>query len=183
VYGDARAMLLTAADGATARCRIPFPPMAEPADGVRALVAHAARTRRVGVLLVRLGGHAAGVMVGESLVRSKVGTRHVQGRSAAGGWSQQRFARRRQAQGREALAAAADVAARILLPEVAELDAVVLGGSRPAVEQVLDDRRLAPLRALVAEPFLDVPDPRQVVLERTPAQFRAVTIRIIEPED
>jgi hypothetical protein len=80
-----------------------------------------------------------------------------------------------------AFAAAADVAARILLPDLGELDAVVLGGSRPAVEQVTDDRRLQVLRALVAGPFLDVPDPRLAVLERTPAQFRAVLVRITEP--
>src|SRR4051812_11350795 len=139
------------------------------------------RERRVGVLLVRLGGHAAGVFVGARLERSKVGSRHVQGRTAAGGWSQQRFARRREAQGRVAFAAAADVAVRILLPDLGELDAVVLGGSRQAVEQVTNDRRLLVLRPLVAGPFLDVPDPRLAVLERAPAQFRAVLIRITEP--
>ena len=61
-------------------------------------------------------GHAVGVFDGAALVASKVGSRQVHGRSAAGGWSQQRFARRREGQVRVALAAAADVAATLLLP-------------------------------------------------------------------
>src|SRR5215472_10270806 len=67
--------------------------------------AHATADRTVGVLLVRLGGYAAGVFQGTEpiLVASKVGSRLVHGRSAAGGQSQQRFARRRENQARQAL--------------------------------------------------------------------------------
>jgi hypothetical protein len=129
---------------------------------------------------VRLGGFAAGVFDGTSLVSSKVGSRQVHGRSAAGGWSQQRFARRREGQVRVALAAAADVAAAVLLPETARLDAVVLGGDRRSVEPVLEDRRLAPLRPLVTGPVLDVPDPRLAVLRETPAAFRAVQVEVTD---
>jgi VLRF1 release factor-like protein len=170
---------VSAADGSSACCEVPFPPL-PPAADLAALTAHVLRDRRVGVLLVRLGGHAAGVFLGERLLASKVGSRHVQGRSAAGGWSQQRFARRREAQGRAAFAAAAEVAARILLPEVGGLDAVVLGGSRAAVDAVLADQRLAPLRRLVSGRLLEVPDPRLAVLERTPAQFRSVAITVVD---
>ena len=110
-------VVVTAADGAVARLTVPFPPLVvddAAADG--GLAAHVLRPRRVGVLLVRLGGHAAGVFDGDRLVSSKVGSRQVHGRSAAGGWSQQRFARRREGQVRVALAAAADVAAAQLAP-------------------------------------------------------------------
>jgi hypothetical protein len=176
------AVVLTAADGAVAECRVPFPPLCvEPDAPYGGLVAHAAADRRVGVLLVRLGGYAAGVFVGTRLVASKVGSRPVHGRSAAGGWSQQRFARRRQEQARAALTAAADAAAATLVPAVADLDAVVLGGDRKAVSSVLDDPRLAVLRPLVVEPRLDVPDPRRRVLEQAPRQFRAVRVRVVEP--
>jgi hypothetical protein len=48
---------------------------------------------------------------------------------------------------------------------------------------VLEDPRLAALRPLVAEPFLTVPDPRRRVLDDAPAQFRAVRIRVVEPDD
>jgi hypothetical protein len=168
-------VVVTAADGATAACEVPFPPL------VGDLVRHALEPRRVGVLLVRLGGYAAGVFAGRELVASKVGSRQVHGRSAAGGQSQQRFARRREGQARVALDAAADNCARILLPEVGSLDAVVVGGDRTAVDAVLSDRRLAPLLPLVAGRLLDVPDPRHKVLAESPDLFRAVRIRLVEP--
>lgn len=166
------AVLLTAADGETAELVAPFPPLAGD------LVAHAGTDRTVGVLLVRLGGYAAGVFDGTRLVTSKVGSRQVHGRSAAGGQSQQRFARRREGQARVALGAAADTAARILLPYAPRLDAMVLGGDRRAADQVLEDPRLAPLRPLVVEHRLDVPDPRLKVLQSTPDLFRAVRIKL-----
>src|SRR5437868_5802736 len=72
------------------------------------LVAHVTAERTVGVVLVRMGGYAAGVFRGSGLVVSKVGSRLVQGRTAAGGWSQQRFARRRQNQADKAFDVAAD---------------------------------------------------------------------------
>lgn len=175
-------VIVTAADGAVAECRVPFPPLvAAPGSAYGGIVAHAVTDRRVGVLLVRLGGFAVGVFEGTRLVGSKVGSRQVHGRSSAGGWSQQRFARRREGQVKVALAAAADLATTMLVPAARSLDAVVLGGDRRSVDTVLADGRLAPLRPLVAEPLLDVPDPRLKVLQGTPAMFRAVRIRIEEP--
>jgi hypothetical protein len=144
------------------------------------LVDHASRDRSVGVIVVRRGGYAAGIFEGPTLVASKVGSRHVQGRTAAGGQSQQRFARRRQKQAREAFEAAADVALRVVGPEAGRLDAVVLGGDRSAVAQVMDDPRLAPLRELVVDEHLSIPDPKLAVLKDTPKQFRAVRIRLTE---
>ena len=173
-----------APDGAVAECHVPFPPL--PASGgapsADQIAAHATSDRTVGVLLVRLGGYAAGVFTGEPprLVASKVGARPVHGRSAAGGRSQQRFARRREGQARVALAAAADVAAAILVPAADRLDAVVLGGDRRAADTVLADPRLAPLRSLVVPARLDVPDPRLRVLQQTPGQFRAIRIWVVD---
>ncbi|SHM49007.1 acVLRF1 family peptidyl-tRNA hydrolase [Cryptosporangium aurantiacum] len=182
---------LVGADEAVAECHVPFPPLpaeerdpaeapdpAEGRDPLDALIAHACRDRRVGVLLVRLGGYAAGVFEGVRLVTSKVDTRQVHGRNKAGGWSQQRFARRREGQARQLTDAAAATAARILLPEVTTLDAVVLGGDRTAVDATLATPALAPLRERAVERFLTVPDPRRDVLEATPAAFRAVRIRL-----
>jgi len=116
------AVAFTAADGAVAECHPPFPesfalpPGPVSPDEIAALIAaHARVPRTVGVLLVRLGGYAAGVFTGypPALADSKVGSRLVHGRSAAGGWSQQRFARRREKQANEALEAAADTAAAV----------------------------------------------------------------------
>src|SRR5690242_7302264 len=148
-----------------------------------AVVQHALAPRQVGVLLVRLGGWAAGVFDGERLISSKVDSRQVQGRTAAGGWSQQRFARRRAGQARVALADAISVAERVLLPVASTLDGVVTGGDRTALRTVLAADSLAPLQSLIVPRVLDVPDPRLRVLEDTPPQFRAVWIRITEVDE
>ncbi|HEY6492852.1 MAG TPA: Vms1/Ankzf1 family peptidyl-tRNA hydrolase [Trebonia sp.] len=87
-------------------------PAASPAGAAALIAVHAREPRAVGVLLVRLGGYAAGVFTGYPpvLADAKTGSRLVHGRSAAGGWSQQRFARRREKQANEALDAAAGTA-------------------------------------------------------------------------
>jgi hypothetical protein len=161
-------------------CEPPFPPLPVEIRGSRVgfdpapLLAHVRRERTVGVLLVRLGGHAAGVFEGERLIDSKVGSRLVHGRHRKGGSSSGRFARRREGQARAALEQAADVAARVLLDR--QLDAVVLGGDRRALDAVLADPRLAPLRALTVDRVLDVPDPRLAVLRSMPDRFLATIV-------
>lgn len=167
---DPARVTFTAADGATVTCEPPFPPLTGD------LLAHVGRERTVGVLLVRLGGHAAGVFAGRRLVASKVGSRQVHGRHRAGGSSAGRFARRREGQARVALAAATEVAVRVLGARD-DLDAVVLGGDRSALATVLEDPRLAALRPLAVERVLDVPDPRLAVLRATPDAFRATIVR------
>jgi VLRF1 release factor-like protein len=160
----------------------------DPAAIAEALAAHARKPRTVGVLLVRLGGYAAGVFTGYPPVLgdAKVGRRLVHGRSAAGGWSQHRFARRREKQVNEALGAAADAAVLILgggrpQPKSTRLDAVVLGGDRRAVAELRDDPRLAPYFGLATERFLTVPDPKRAVLVEAAKQFTAVRIWLTEP--
>jgi len=165
-------------------CEPPFPPLDASARGERAgyepgpLLDHVRRERTVGVLLVRLGGHAAGVFKGEELTDSKVGSRLVHGRHRKGGSSSGRFARRREGEARAALQAAADVAVRVLVPAVERLDAVVLGGDRRAVDEVMTDPRLAPLGALAVAARIDVPDPKLKVLQRAPELYLAVRIRL-----
>ncbi|MBF8187916.1 hypothetical protein ITP53_19675 [Nonomuraea sp. K274] len=179
--GDALVVRLLAADGALAELHVPFPPMQAGPPHVTRLVAHARAERRAGVFLVRLGGYAAGVFHGSGLVASKVGSRLVQGRTAAGGWSQQRYARRRRNQAAQVFDDAVETAIRVLSPYLGELDGVVLGGDRRAMDALRPDRRLAPLLALETEPFLVVPDPRLAVLRDTPATFRAVRVRVLDP--
>ncbi|MBY8872602.1 hypothetical protein K7640_12230 [Micromonospora sp. PLK6-60] len=169
-------LLLAAPDGATAELHAP--PGAPAGADLTAFVAAATAPRRIGLLLARKGAVAIGVAAGEELTVSKVDTRYVQGRTAAGGWSQQRFARRRDNQAKAALGDAADLAVRLLLPEVATLAALVCGGDRRAVDTVLADRRLAPLVALRAERLLDVPEPRHAVLVAAVAAARAVHILV-----
>ena len=183
------AVTFTAADGAVAECHPPFgesfavlPETADAEQAAGAIAAHARVPRTVGVLLVRLGGYAAGVFAGypPALADAKVGSRLVHGRSAAGGWSQHRFARRREKQANEALEAAASTALAVF-GRGPRLDAVVLGGDKRAVAELRDDPRLAQYLALATERFLTVPDPKRVVLEGTPKLFTAVRIRLTEP--
>jgi hypothetical protein len=175
-----------AADGAVARCVVPFPPLTPtpavpPGEAAAQLAAHALAARNVGVLLVRLGGYAAGVFTGDTLAAAKVGSRLVHGRSAAGGTSQRRFARRRENQAHQALAAAADTAAAVFSPYAGRLDAVVLGGDRRAIAGLREDPRLRPFFELATERFLTVPNPRLTVLRSAPALFRAIRITVTEP--
>lgn len=169
---------VSAADGSSAVITVPFGPLAVLSrDG---LLAHVLADRRLGVLLVRRGGYGAGVFAGGKLVDSKVGSRHVQGTTKAGGWSQQRFARRRDNQAREAFAAATEVAVRILAP--AKLEVLVCGGDRRAIDTVLEDPRLKDLIGLVRPPFLGVPDPKHKVLEQAGADARAIRIEVDQTE-
>ena len=188
---DGAAVTFAAADGATARCYPPFPPFPPRPAGAgalgaaQAIVAHAQADRVVGVLLVRLGGYAVGVFAGSPprLVGSKTGSRPVHGRSAAGGWSQQRFARRRENQAATALRAAADAAAGVFGQYgPGGLDAVVLGGDKRSMAGLRGDARLAPYLDLATGRFLTVPDPRPAVLREIPAAYLAVRIRLTEPE-
>jgi hypothetical protein len=168
---------LTGADGAVAEIDVPFPPL--PADGD--VVGHALRPRRVGLVLVRRGGFAAGIAEGGRLLAGRTGTRHVQGRSAAGGWSQQRFARRRDLQSARLVAAATRLVVGQVLPAAASLDGVLVGGDRLLLRQVLTAPEVASLAPLVSDRVLDVPDPRRAVLEEAARRSRSVVVRIGEP--
>lgn len=177
------AVTVRAADGSVAECHVPFPPLPAGSGGTGAeLAAHAAKDRTVGVLLVRLGGYAAGVFSGTEprLVASKVGSRLVHGRSAAGGTSQHRFARRREKQAREALEAAATCALGVFGGFDGRLDAVVLGGDKRAMAALRGDLRLRPYFDIAVERFLTVPDPRLAVLRGTPRLFRAIRIKLTD---
>jgi peptide subunit release factor 1 (eRF1) len=176
VASKAERVSLTAADGAVLDCDPPFPPLK--GRGVEGLLEHVRRERVVGVLLVRLGGHAMGVFSGRRLVESKVGSRLVHGRHRKGGSSARRFERRREGQARLALEQAADTAVRILVPRHADLDAVVLGGDRRALAEVLEDSRLRVLRPLIEDRVLDVPDPRLDILKATPDAFLSTVLTV-----
>lgn len=173
-------LLVTAADGATAE--VHAPPGVSGAADLDGFLAAVSRPRRIGLLLARKGAVALGVAEGAELVVSKVDTHYVQGRTAAGGWSQQRFARRRENQAKAAVADAAELAVRLLLPAAPTLAALVCGGDRRTVDAVLTDRRLAPLVGLRAERLLTVPEPRRAVLLDAIPAARAVRILVRDPE-
>ena len=163
----------TADDGSTFAAALPFGRTYDGPPAVEDFVASCVAPPQWGVLLVRKGGFAVARLHGDAIAESKVGQRHVQGRTKAGGQSQQRFARRRDNQARSAYEAAAEHAARIL-PGVERL---VTGGDHAAVEAVLADRRLADL--VVVPPFLAVPDPRRAVLDQAVTDAGAVRVDVV----
>lgn len=145
------------------------------------LLAHVLRPRRIGLMLVRLGGHSMGIAHDGRVLASTTDRRLVHGRNKAGGWSQHRFARRREGQARQALQAAAQDAARLLLPHVDELDAVVLGGDRQALDVLRSQPRLAGLFAMAQPRVLDVPEPRSAVLADAARRARCVEAVLSSP--
>jgi peptide subunit release factor 1 (eRF1) len=181
-------LLLSAEDGAAATFTPPFEPWphpepasdAGPAGLVDSLAAHTLRDRRLAIVLARRGGYAVGVADGLAVGPSKVGTRYVQGRTAAGGWSQQRFARRRDNQTADLVGTAAEHALRLLVPAL-PVDGLVTGGDAPLIERLLADPRLGPLAALPVVAHLAVGDPRSDVLRDVPVQVRKVRIDLVDP--
>jgi putative intracellular protease/amidase len=167
---------LRAADGEVATL-YPAPGAPPPAD-LDALLAEAVHERRIGLLLIRRGGYAIGTASGPTLKTSKVDSRYVQGRTAAGGWSQQRFARRRDNQTRAACEEAARAAERLLVPQAGRLATLVCGGDRRLVDAVLAEPALAVLRPLRSDRFLDVPDPKLTVLNAAVRGARAVRVHL-----
>jgi hypothetical protein len=174
-------VVVTGGNGTTATAVVPFGPLEVESTfnglAVEPLITHVLRSRRIGLLLVRLGGHSLGLAKDGRVFVSRTDRHLVHGRSAAGGWSQKRFARRRDGQAHDALRAAADDAFEVLLPRLSEMDALVLGGDRRALDELREDRRLAPLFAIADTRVLDVPEPRRTVLDE--AAERAIAVEIV----
>ncbi len=120
----------------------------------------------IGVVLVRLGSYAIGVSRGETLITSKVGTGLVHGRHRQGGSSAHRFERHRDKQIEQFLIRVCQHAREQIEPYVKSLDYIVYGG---AWTTILMLQKQCPLLAKVETPalppLLDIPEPRQAVLE------------------
>ena len=131
----------------------------------------------IALILVRLGAYAVGLCQGDKLVASKVGTGLIHGRHKKGGSSQQRFQRHREKQIESFLDRVCCHVQEKLKPQARTLDYLVYGGARTTILsfrkrctflQQFDNRTLAPL--------LDIPDPRQAVLETAVGRVWSSTI-------
>lgn len=169
-------------DGTRLAFAVPLGPVS--GSSVESVVAHLELPWRLGVVLVRRGGFAVARVVGPKVVESKVGQRHVQGRSKAGGWSQQRFARRRENQAQAAYDATAAHVRRILGSHAGSLDVLATGGDRTAVRTVLARPDLSAL-STVQQQWLGgaFGDPRRDVLTAAIAAARSVQIEIWDPPE
>jgi len=119
----------------------------------------------IGLVLVHLGSYAIGICQGEKLISSKVGTGLVHGRHKKGGSSQQRFQRHRENQAREFLDRVCLHTREQLEPHAKLVNYIAYGGPRQTV--LLLQKRCPFLRSFEdqALPLLDVPSPRQRMLE------------------
>lgn len=178
---EADDVVLTGDDGARARLVAPEPGAFDGVGSVRTLVGRPAPvTTAVG--LVRRGGYAVGVAHAGELLASKVGTRYVQGRTAAGGWSQKRYARRRKNQADALADAVADTAASLLVHR-ADIRALATGGDKGLVAQVVSDVRLSSLVELPHRRLDAVAEPRRAVLDTAARRVDAVQIIVTDPQE
>jgi hypothetical protein len=173
---------LRAADGTLALLQAPWPVDGRPGrgtDAVSRLASLASQPRSIGAALIRRGGYSVAVVSAGTVLASKTGTRHVQSRTAAGGWSQQRFARRRANQADALVEAVAEHAGRIFADH--RIEYLAPGGDRTLAELVLAEPMLEPYAGLTRLAFLDVPDPRAAVLKKAAAELCSVRIRVSDP--
>ncbi|TLM73542.1 acVLRF1 family peptidyl-tRNA hydrolase [Pseudarthrobacter sp. NamB4] len=179
---DDDGLRLIADDGAEALLQPPWPVDGRPGRGTDALerlVSLASQPRRLGLLLVRRGGYGVAVVSEGLVLASKLGSTYVQSRTAAGGQSQQRFARRRSNQADALVEAVAKQAQRVFSAEVFEY--VVPGGDRALAGLVLEHPALNGYAGLPRLAYLDVPDPKAAVLKKAAADACSVRIQVTDP--
>ncbi|MGX5717408.1 acVLRF1 family peptidyl-tRNA hydrolase [Arthrobacter sp. MAHUQ-56] len=173
---------LVAADGTMALLQAPWPDDGRPGRGagpLERLATLASQPRRLGLLLVRRGGYGIGVASEGLLLASKAGTRYVQSRTAAGGQSQQRFARRRSNQADALVAAVAEQAAQVF--RAAPFEYVVPGGDRTLAGLVLADPALREYAGLPRLGYLDAAEPRAAVVKKAAADACSVRVTVTDP--
>ena len=142
------------------------------------MLTHISEIGDVAMILVRERAFSIGVSRAGSVLTSFTDTRYVQSRTAAGGWSQQRYARRRGNQRRDSFRAAADAAVRVLSRHHGPFTGLVVGGDTTAIHAVLDDPRLAHLAHLPRRRFTDIAEPRRAVLDDVARRCLAVEITV-----
>ncbi len=180
------ALVLDAADGGRARlvdrCQVGTTPEdPAPLPDAGAWLDRAIAPRTVGIVLVRRRAHAVGVAHGDDLIAHHVDTHHVQGRTKAGGWSQQRYARRRANQAGQAWESAVADVQRVISPHAARLDLILPGGDVEGLTKVLGDVRLRALADVPRLARIGVAEPRFDVLEQVAAQLRSVLVEVWDP--
>ena len=84
----------------------------------------------IGVILLRLGRYAVGVLRGDRLIASKTDSRYMKNRHRAGGQSQRRFARSRERLIRELYDKTCEVTRTVFAPYMDDMEYVMLGGER-----------------------------------------------------
>ena len=131
----------------------------------------------IALILVRLGAYGIGICHGENIISSKVGTGLVHGRHKKGGSSAHRFERHRDKQIEYFLTRVCQRAREQLEPQAQALDYVVYGGAWTTIQLL---QKQCPLLGQFDErtlpPLLDIPEPRQAVLEKAISRVWSSTV-------
>ena len=138
----------------------------------------------VGVVLLRLGRYAVGVLRGDRLVASKSGSRYVKSRHRAGGSSQRRFERSRERLVRELFDAACRVTRDVFAPFEGAIEYLLMGGERHTLQAFA--RRCPYLERAARATLprrLDVKRPGRAALEGMPDQVWKSRVFLLERDD
>lgn len=133
----------------------------------------------IGIVLLRLGRYAVGVMRGDKLVATKTGSRYVKNRHRAGGSSQRRFERSRERLVRELYDKTCAVVRDVFTPHEDRLEYILLGGEKSTLQGFL--RRCEYLEAhgqKVLDRRLAVERPGQAALDNI--AFEVWKSRVLE---
>ena len=123
----------------------------------------------IGVVMLRLGRYAVGVLRGETLLATKTDTRYVKRRHRAGGQSQRRFERSRERLIRELYDKGCEVTRTVFGPHLAVMDYLFLGGEKGSLDGFVKRCRLVrELRPKTLSRRLPVDRPNQKALEQLP---------------
>ncbi len=169
-------------DGAAAELEWPFPEnsvlgLTDLSAAVPAFVQRTSLADEALIVLARRGGFAIGLTRAGAVVASKAGTRYVQGSTAAGGWSQKRYARRRAGQTDDLVRASVEAVERVLAHDDVAVQAVIVGGDAALIDRILEPAR--PRLAQAARSALfDVGDPRAATLQEALVRGRSIRIRL-----
>lgn len=138
----------------------------------------------IGIVLVRLGAYAVGVCHGEKIIGSKVGTGNIHGRHKKGGSSAHRFERHRDKQMEYFFTRVCQRAREHLESYAKSLDYLVYGGACTTIRELTQQCSfLERLATPTLPPLLDIPEPRQAVLETALARIWSSKVSEYHEED
>ena len=140
--------------------------------------------RTVGIVLLRLGHYAVGVVSSDKLLGSKSGSRYVKRRHRAGGSSQRRFERSRERLAREFVESACEATRQVLAPFERRIDYLLMGGEshtlRGYVQRCPYVRRFA---AVTLQRRLDVHRPGTKALKEVHYEVWKSRVLVLTRED
>ena len=120
----------------------------------------------VGVVLLRLGRYAIGLLRGDDLLATKTDSRYVKNRHRKGGSSQRRFARSRERLIRELYDKTCQMTRTIFEPHLNDIDYLMLGGEKTTLNGFVKRCRLMQdLKSKTLSRILPVDRPNQRSLE------------------